>query len=97
LGMLVACVGLLATAGSAAAIRPQFVSVRVTPKVLPSSGGEITISVHVLYAHACTLYYEGLGAARTFNCSSGHVMARRHVPANTSTEVEGWYIHVEAY
>lgn len=93
---LLAALTLLATAATAVARKPVLLSVRVSPKVLPSTGGEITISVRVDFAAACTLYSEGLGAARTLPCSSGRLTYRKRVPANTGIQPEVWAVHVEA-
>jgi hypothetical protein len=95
--LFVICLVLLLTASNAMARKPIFLGVRVAPKVLPPGGGEITITIHVLYASACTIYYEGLGAPRTISCSSGHLTYHRHVHANTGIYPEIWGVHVEAY
>lgn len=92
-----ACVACLTFASTAAASRPVVISVRVTPRVLPSSGGEVAISVRVAHARTCTLYYEGLGAPRTFNCASGRIIYDRHVRANRTTGPEVWTTYAVAY
>jgi hypothetical protein len=95
-----ACLGaLVAVATTAVAVgeKPVFTSLSVTPTVLPSSGGEITISGRVRNAVSCTIYYKGLGRAVTVRCASGRVSVRRHVPANTGRVPASWSVHIEAH
>jgi hypothetical protein len=79
---LSACLALLAGAANAEARGPTVASLSVTPRILLSNGGEVTITAHVRGATTCTVYGEGMGAPRTLNCSSGRLSYRRHVPAN---------------
>jgi hypothetical protein len=95
--VLLACLGLLVGAASAAARKPVIVSLSVTPKVLPSSGGEFTMTARVRNAVSCTIYTSELGSPRTVNCSSGRVTYRRRAPANTSTVPELWGGYIEAH
>jgi hypothetical protein len=95
--VLLACLGLLVGATSASASKPVIVSLSVTPKVLPSSGGEFTLTARVRNAVSCTIYTSGLGSPRTVNCSSGRVTYRRHAPANTSTLPYLWGGYIEAH
>jgi hypothetical protein len=95
-----ACLGaLVAVATTAVAVgeKPVFTSLSVTPTVLPTSGGEITISGRVRNAVSCTIYYKGLGRAVTVRCASGRVSFRRHVPANTGRVPASWSVHIEAH
>ena len=95
--VLLACLGLLVGAASAAARKPVIVSLSVTPRVLPSSGGEFTMTARVRNAVSCTIYTAALGSPRTVNCSSGRVTYRRRAPANTSTVPELWGGYIEAH
>jgi hypothetical protein len=95
-----ACLGALAAVAStavAAEEKPVFVSVSITPTVLPSSGGEITISGRVRNAVSCTIYNQRLGRAVTVGCSSGRFSFHRHVPANTGRVPASWSVHIEAH
>jgi hypothetical protein len=93
-----ACFGLLATAGSAAARKPIIVSLSVTPRVLPSSGGGFTISGRVRRSISCTIfYYDGRLTKRTVKCSSGRFSYQQHAPANVTTQPASWSVWVEAH
>jgi hypothetical protein len=88
---------LLMCSTGVAAAQPLVASFTVTPRVLPSNGGEFTITANVRAALSCTIYYPGLGAPRTVNCSSGHIAYRRHAPANDGTVPALWLVHIEAH
>jgi hypothetical protein len=95
--VLLACLGLLVGAASAAARKPVIVSLSVTPRVLPSSGGSFTVKARVRNAVTCTIYSYGLAETRTINCSSGRITFRRRAPANTTTGPYAWGVYIEAH
>jgi hypothetical protein len=95
---MLGCLGLIATAGDAAARKPVIVSLSVTPSVLPSGGGGFTIFGRVRRSGSCTIfYYDGRLTKRTVNCSSGRFSYRQHAPANTTTQPASWSVWVEAH
>jgi hypothetical protein len=94
---LLACLALLAGAADAEAQKPIVLSLSVTPRVLLSSGGEVTITAHVRDAIDCTVYAEGMGAPRRLNCSSGRLSYRRHVPANGYIYPDLRSVYIVAY
>jgi len=92
---LLACPGMLVGVTAAAGMlgpRPVIVSLSVTPRVLRSTGGEITITAQVRYADACALYFQGLGAPRRLNCSSGRLSYRQYVPADAHPGLRSLYV-----
>ncbi|MGO9762651.1 MAG: hypothetical protein ACLP1Q_15450 [Solirubrobacteraceae bacterium] len=91
------CFGVLATAASAGAGVPSFASVLATPRVLPSDGGQLTISAFVRGATACTLHAGALGPPRAVGCASGRVSFRLRVPANTRAVPIRRLVYVEAH
>ncbi len=72
----------IAAGATALGEKPVIMSLSVTPRVIRSTGGEITITAQVRYADACALYYEGLRAPRRLKCSSGRLSYRQYVPAD---------------
>lgn len=94
---IVTCLAVLVGASGATASKPVIVSLSVTPRVLPSSGGSFTVKARVRNAVTCTIYSYGLGASRTVSCSSGRITVRRHAPANTTTTSDGWDVYIEAH
>ncbi len=96
--LLVVLVGLLVDVAGAAASKPVIVSLSMTPRVLPSSGGEVTISGRVRRSVSCTIfYYDGRLTKRTVNCTSGRFSWRRDAPANSGTTATKWSAWIEAH
>jgi hypothetical protein len=85
------------SAPSAQAATLSIATLRITPRVLPSSGGSFTITARVRGAVSCTIYTYGLASPRTVRCSSGRVSYRRRVPPDTRRQPERWTVQVEAH
>jgi hypothetical protein len=78
-----------------AAATPSGLSLTITPRIVPASGGAVQVVVRARHATSCRLI-QVPGSERSFKCSSGHVVRRFTWPRNTSTTPTVWTTTLEA-
>jgi hypothetical protein len=89
LAITCACFAVFASAASAA-VKPTIISLSVTPRALPASGGAFTAYVRVRHDVTCTLtFYHANITKHTFKCSDGHLAWHLHAPPASEVEVMG--------
>ena len=91
---LLAVAVLGAAPGVARAARPVVAAFSVTPRVLPSTGGTVTITGQVRGAVSCTIYSND-GRPVTVGCASGHFRVRLWFSANSGRSSGFYPMHVE--
>jgi len=89
LAITCACFAVFASAASAA-VKPTIISLSVTPRAVPASGGAFTAYVRVRHDVTCTLtFYHGHITKHTFKCSDGHLAWHLRAPPASEVEVLG--------
>ena len=85
LALLVATAFTPSISGAALAAKPVVLSVIVSPKTLPASGGVVSVIVRDKSATTCTVAVlpSIKGFPSTFRCAAGHFVTSVHVPVNT--------------
>lgn len=75
-----------AAAKAPQAPRPRVITVIVTPKVLPASGGVVRVLVRDKFATTCTVIVipQILHFPRTFRCAAGHFVTAVKIAKNTA-------------